>query len=280
MPKVPDTNTFNLIDVYNSVHGHAPDTTGDLVSCFQNSVDAFFDPNYKGSKNSLLNFRNYTPFTLPSVSTSVLVTHTTVSFAYIYTVRCGGNVTSEGSSSVYERGVVYSTTNPNPTIGGNDTTKDYIGYGSGLFNEDKTLLPHGTTFYFRAYAINSYGTSYGEVIAQTIASRPAGLSNRFLELSYVFDGNQIEFFNSLQQAQEACYNTWHNQDRITGASGLYMYYSSFSATQTAYLGLSGNETSANSDKVATGYYIDVYSYPYKIVHVIDGEINSITDYTP
>ena len=52
---VPDTTTFSLQDVVNEVNP----TTDDLVCCFSEADDGSFDDNYSGSKNSLLNFRNY-----------------------------------------------------------------------------------------------------------------------------------------------------------------------------------------------------------------------------
>lgn len=53
---VPDTNTFSLDDV-RVVLGLPPGIS--LIQCFANADDAGFDPAYEGSKNSLLNFRNY-----------------------------------------------------------------------------------------------------------------------------------------------------------------------------------------------------------------------------
>jgi len=52
---IPDTNTFSLQDVVTEINP----TTDDLVDCFADSVDGNFDVLYKGSKNQLLNFRNY-----------------------------------------------------------------------------------------------------------------------------------------------------------------------------------------------------------------------------
>jgi len=54
MGQVPDTNTFSLQDVVNVVGGSS------LSAAFTNSVDSYFDSTYKGSKNNLYNFRNYT----------------------------------------------------------------------------------------------------------------------------------------------------------------------------------------------------------------------------
>ncbi|MET4106732.1 LamG-like jellyroll fold domain-containing protein [Hymenobacter sp. UYP22] len=72
----------------------------------------------------------------------------------------GGNVTADGGATVTERGVVYSSTNTTPTI---SNTKDTNGSGTGTFSETIAGLTPGTTYYVRAYAINSVGTSYGAV---------------------------------------------------------------------------------------------------------------------
>jgi len=76
----------------------------------------------------------------------------------------GGNVTADGGSAVTERGVVYSTTNTTPTIGGTGVTKDANSTtGTGAFSETIGGLTAVTTYYVRAYALNTVGTSYGAV---------------------------------------------------------------------------------------------------------------------
>jgi len=55
MAGVPDTATFSLQDVVNVI----PLAQSSLQDCFDDAVDDFFDPTYKGSKDALLNFRNY-----------------------------------------------------------------------------------------------------------------------------------------------------------------------------------------------------------------------------
>lgn len=52
---VPNTNTFTLQNVVDEVNP----TTNDLVDCFADANPSYFDPTYEGSKNNLLNFRNY-----------------------------------------------------------------------------------------------------------------------------------------------------------------------------------------------------------------------------
>ena len=64
---VPDTNTFTLQDVVTEVNP----TTDDLVDCFADAVASKFDSNYSGSKNSLLNFRNYGAVTLTTFHLTV-----------------------------------------------------------------------------------------------------------------------------------------------------------------------------------------------------------------
>ena len=52
---VPDTNTFTLQNVVDEINP----TTDDLVDCFNDATASYFDSSYEGSKNQLLNFRNY-----------------------------------------------------------------------------------------------------------------------------------------------------------------------------------------------------------------------------
>ena len=55
---VPDTTTFTLQNVVDVVNP----TTDDLVDCFSDAFTLKFDTNYSGSKDQLLNFRNYDNF--------------------------------------------------------------------------------------------------------------------------------------------------------------------------------------------------------------------------
>jgi uncharacterized protein (TIGR02145 family) len=69
----------------------------------------------------------------------------------------GGTVLSEGGSAITSRGVCWSTTQ-NPTIANFKTTD---GSGIGTFSSNITGLNLTTTYYVRAYATNSNGTTYG-----------------------------------------------------------------------------------------------------------------------
>jgi len=75
----------------------------------------------------------------------------------------GGNVTSDGNATVTERGVCYSAST-NPTT---SNSKMVIGSGTGSFSNTITGLTANTTYYIRAYAINSQGTAYGSQVSFT-----------------------------------------------------------------------------------------------------------------
>ena len=92
--------------------------------------------------------------TIASVITSPTGTVTTI------TAISGGNVLSDGGAEVTARGVCWSTS-PNPTLESNiGYTTD--GTGVGEFVSTLTGLLECTTYYVRAYATNSVGTTYGE----------------------------------------------------------------------------------------------------------------------
>jgi hypothetical protein len=90
---------------------------------------------------------------------AVAPTVTTDSVASISSSQAtgSGTVTADGGATVSERGIVWGTSS-NPTTAGNK-----IASGSGLsaFNGVMTSLSAVTLYHYRAYAINSVGTSYG-----------------------------------------------------------------------------------------------------------------------
>jgi uncharacterized protein (TIGR02145 family) len=96
--------------------------------------------------------------TLPEITTSP-VNNITDSSAY-----CGGTVISDGGGAIYSRGVCWSATT-NPTLEDNFTSN---GSETGNFSSMLSGLSKSTTYYVRAYATNSAGTTYGpEYILRT-----------------------------------------------------------------------------------------------------------------
>ena len=76
------------------------------------------------------------------------------------TISATGAVESDGGHTVIERGICYST-NATPTT---SSSKVLCEVGIGTYSCTITALQAGTTYYVRAYAINSEGSSYGEVL--------------------------------------------------------------------------------------------------------------------
>jgi gliding motility-associated-like protein len=134
--------------------------SGILSSIFANVDEVRI---YKqGGANSWISLNNI------QVSSAVLtgpptVSSTTQTNLASTSATLGGNVTSNGGLDVTERGVVYATT-AEPTMA---NTKIEIGSGTGAFSQSVTGLEVNTTYYFRAYAINSLGTSYGSELSFT-----------------------------------------------------------------------------------------------------------------
>lgn len=80
------------------------------------------------------------------------------------TVKCGGNVISDGGSEVTSRGVCWSKIN-SPTV--EDGLSMGGGSGVGIFEIELSDLEPNTKYYVRAYAINNKGISYGEEVTFT-----------------------------------------------------------------------------------------------------------------
>lgn len=79
-------------------------------------------------------------------------------------IVCHGSIYSDGGFTITERGFCYSSTNANPTIEDMHATG---GVGAGSYSCTLLSLSASTTYYLRAYATNSTGTKYGEVLSVT-----------------------------------------------------------------------------------------------------------------
>ena len=98
----------------------------------------------------------------PIPTVPLLITPTATDIATT-TASSGGNITSDGGAAITAKGVCWSTL-AGPTIADNITSD---GTGSGAFQSTLTGLTAGTTYYVRAYATNSAGTSYGNEVTFT-----------------------------------------------------------------------------------------------------------------
>jgi uncharacterized protein (TIGR02145 family) len=108
----------------------------------------------------VLRFINGTPAWCPATP---LITTVPVSNITDRAAACGGNITSDTGDSALVRGVCWSTS-LFPTIADNKTTD---GAGKGAYTSNLTGLTGNTSYYIRAYAINSQGVGYGNQLTFT-----------------------------------------------------------------------------------------------------------------
>jgi uncharacterized protein (TIGR02145 family) len=155
----------------------------------------------------------------------------------------GGSISATGGSSVTQRGVCWSTAQ-NPTTANSITNN---GNGTGSFTSNLTGLTANTTYYARAYAINSAGTAYGNQQSFTttnngsgIVSNPgAGVTYNGYTYSSVVLGNGQEWMS--ENLRTANYRngdpiptglddaTW-----ISTTSGAYAIYDNDNANDAIY----------------------------------------------
>jgi len=94
--------------------------------------------------------------------------------------QCLGEVNSQGSTAVTAKGICWNTT-PNPNITGDHTIN---GTGAGTFTAELTGLSPFTTYYFKAYATNGSGVSYGSQRSfKTLATFPTISTDSITEIT-------------------------------------------------------------------------------------------------
>jgi uncharacterized protein (TIGR02145 family) len=118
------------------------------------------------ASNSLgTNYGNEVSFATNQIALATLTTADVTGITPT-TAFSGGNITDDGGGTITASGVCWSTAQ-NPTIANNFTTdgSEIDGYSSTMSG-----LTVNTTYYVRAYATNSAGTSYGNQVSFTTAS--------------------------------------------------------------------------------------------------------------
>jgi len=153
---------------------------------------------------------------LPSLTTA------SVNLIFNTTAISGGNVTDDGGSSISAKGVCWNTST-NPTL-----LNGFTNNGSGIGNYISNMagLVPNTTYYVRAYATNSIGTSYGNELSFT--------TTNFISLPYVSICSQV------WSSQNLNVTTYRNGDPIPQVtdsiqwlnltSGAWCWYNNDSAT--------------------------------------------------
>ena len=126
--------------------------------------------------------------------TPPIITTTAASVITQTTATSGGNITSDGGATVTARGVCWSTTT-GPTTALSTKTTDNT--GTGIFTSSITALTTGTVYYVRAYATNSAGTSYGDLVSFKTSNFTFALVDISKETKWdywLIDKNKDSFF--------------------------------------------------------------------------------------
>ncbi len=151
-------------------------------------------------------------FTTAPVLSLATISTAEPAFVTINSALLGGNVASDGNSNVTERGIVYALSQ-NPTI---LNTKITVGSGIGIFSNTVTGFSPNTTYYVRAYAINSQGTAYGNQVSFTTAqllSLPVLATSTvtgITQTTAIAGGNITSDGNAQVTARGVCWNTTGN----------------------------------------------------------------------
>jgi len=207
--------------------------------------------------NNVGNFTT-TSTSAPTVSsTTTANTITTTSFA------SGGNISGNGGGTISERGIVASTS-ANPTTASPLIYTENSGpYSTGSFTGSISGLTAGTTYFYRSYGINQYGTAYGpELSFATLKLAPttqatsvvaSAIASTTTTLSWT-RGNGDGCIVKIKNVNSIA-NPTNGVDPSTGVSAAY----TGSGEQVVY---NGTGTTVNLTGLIEGdqYFVQVFEY--------------------
>ena len=188
-----DTRDVNAIYITSSLHTMDDNVYG-LWCCSLVNMDTVY---------------GFPLIVLPSVTTFEVTNVTTNS------ALASGQVTDEGSSSVTERGVCWSTSH-DPTTSDSHANS---GGGIGAFTINITGLAENTTYFVRAYATSREGTAYGDEVSFTTFEGPQedwvdlGLPSGLLWATYNVGASFVEDYGDYfawAETQPKDDYTWSN----------------------------------------------------------------------
>lgn len=121
--------------------------------------------------------KDSTPPSIPSIATTNISNITTNS------ATTGGTITSDGGAKITSSGVVWSKSNMTPLL-----TDSIIKAttSSGSFAVDIVGLEFNTTYYIRAFATNSVGTGYGNVVT-------LNTTNDTTKIRFTYNNQQVVY---------------------------------------------------------------------------------------
>lgn len=207
--------------------------------------------------------------------TSSTVTTTSVSYILPFGATSGGSVSSSGGgSSVTERGVCYSTTS-NPTIA---NSKIPSGSGPGTFSCILSGLASSTTYYVRAYATKSTGTTYGNQVSFTTANPNYGTVSDIDGNVYntIQIGSQTWTVENLKTTRYrngvTIPNVTDNTAWAALSTGAYCNYNIDAANATTYGRLYNWFAATDANNIAPGgWHVPSYNEWQTLINNLGGE---------
>jgi len=218
-------------------------------------------------------YGNEVEFKTFDLASPALTTSTVTATTYT-TAISGGNITSDGGTTITARGVCWSI-NHNPTITDSKTNE---GTGIGVFTSNLTGLTAGTTYYARSYATNSVGTTYGnELEFKTIAySLPELTTSTVISVAHttaISGGNISTDGGATVTARGICWSINHNptisDSKIIEGTGIGIFTSNMTGLPdgtTLYV----RSFATNNVGTAYGNEVEFKTIP---ISITDGEGN-------
>ena len=210
--------------------------------------------------------------------TKPTVTTRSVSNITTTTASSGGNVTDLGDVSLLARGVCWNTS-PSPTVSNSHTNE---GGDLGDFASSITGLTPGVTYYVRAYAKNSVGTSYGNQVTFTSGSTTPTVNTSdvtsITSNSAVCGGNVTTSGGAPVTARGLCWGTSFNPSTSNSHNTIGQGTGVFSGSMT---GLASNTTyhvrayATNSKGTAYGQDV-VFTTTSALPTVTTGTVSDIS----
>ena len=149
-----EISTSEFSTRYIMLHVYNDGSYGDSGYIELKGIKAF----YKDGNSYSINYMRGGPTNAPSITTQP-VTDVTSS-----TATGNGNITSLGTSTVTQHGVCWTTSSASyPTTSSEGVSTEGTASAIGNFTSTINGFSQNTTYYVRAYATNSSGTTYGGV---------------------------------------------------------------------------------------------------------------------
>lgn len=155
--------------------------------------------------------QSFTPF----IASAPSLTTTTCTYVSSSSFTVNGNISSNGGANITDYGFYYSTdynfaSSTKAQVGTSNTT--------GAITKTLTGLTDGTTYYYKAYATNSAGTTYGSVESFVLKS---GTLSFATSCTYYFDNSQTQWSSVYLVIGHYGYLRSYQASLVSGSGNIY-----------------------------------------------------------